>query len=230
MTVSSSPQLLHRGLFSTRTREVQPRPLVFKRVTDLAICTLLLPFFLVAMAVIAILIVLDSPGSPIFIQERIGLGGKRFRVYKFRTLVRSRNDKAERDYMKEFISGRVKIGDGALHKPIPKNDFTRVGRFLRKSSLDELPQIFNVFKGEMSLIGPRPNVPWEVEFYQLWHYERLHALPGITGMAQVMGRSSISFDQIVRFDIQYVRYQSIQLDLWIAWRTFKTVFSGRGAG
>jgi lipopolysaccharide/colanic/teichoic acid biosynthesis glycosyltransferase len=91
-------------------------------------------------------------------------------------------------------------------------------------------RLINVLKGEMSLIGPRPNVSWEVESYLNWHYERLNVLPGITGLAQVMGRSAISFDQIVRYDIMYVRQQGVSLDLWIAWRTLQTVFSGRGAG
>lgn len=173
---------------------------------------------------------LESPGSPIFVQERIGYRGKRFRIYKFRTLVRNRSDQTERAYMKEFIAGRTDPASKVVHKPIPHHHITRLGRFLRKSSLDELPQVFNVLKGEMSLIGPRPNVPWEVESYNIWHYERLHVFPGITGMAQVMGRSSLSFDQIVRFDIQYVRFQSLGLDMWIAWQTFKTVLTGRGAG
>jgi len=213
-----------------KTRELSLNPRILKRVADLTICVLLLPILLTVMALIALMIIVDSPGLPLFVQERVGMGGKRFRVYKFRTLVSNRNDKTERDYMKGFIAGGAAVGEGVLHKPIPKADITRLGKFLRKSSLDELPQIFNVFRGEMSLIGPRPNVPWEVEHYKLWHYERLHALPGITGLAQVMGRSSLSFDQIVRFDIQYVRSQSLKVDLWIVWQTFKTVFSGRGAG
>lgn len=198
---------------------------------DLAVCILALPILAIVIPVLSLLIALDSPGAPIFIQERIGQGGKRFRVFKFRTMVCNRSNEQERDYMKKYISGQIKSTNGkSLHKPIQKQDITRVGRFLRKSSLDELPQIWNVLKGEMSLIGPRPNVSWEVELYKTWHYERLKTLPGITGLAQVMGRSSISFDQIVEFDIQYVRNQNLWMDIRIIWRTFQTVLSGRGAG
>lgn len=173
---------------------------------------------------------MESPGPPIFVQERVGYKGRKFRIYKFRTLLHKRNDQMEREFMKDYIAGRTEPTANGVNKPIPGHHFTSLGNFLRKSSLDELPQVFNVLKGEMSLIGPRPNVPWEVASYETWHYERLDALPGITGMAQVMGRSSLSFDQIVRFDIQYVRSQSMVLDLWIVWQTFKTILTGRGAG
>ena len=197
---------------------------------DLIVCILLLPILLVAIPVLSLLIMLESLGPPIFVQERIGLGGKRFRVYKFRTMVCNRSNDEERSYMKKYISGQIENNEKTLHKPIQKKDITRLGSILRKSSLDELPQILNVLKGEMSLIGPRPNVNWEVEHYKNWHYERLNTLPGITGLAQVMGRSSISFDQIARYDIQYVRKQNLYLDIQIVWWTFQTVLSGRGAG
>ncbi len=120
-------------------------------------------------------------------------------------------------------------GNGKVYKPFRASQVTRVGRFLRKTSLDELPQIFNVLKGEMSLVGPRPNVPWEVEEYKPWHHERLEVLPGITGLAQVKGRSGISFDTIVKYDIEYVEEQSLTLDLEIVWWTLSTVFLGTGA-
>lgn len=206
------------------------QPRIYKRLIDIALCVLVLPFALVLMAALAVLIALDSPGSPLFVQERVGFGGKRFRVYKFRTMVVNHNDSTERSYMKEYVTGQIAGGNGVLHKPIKGSDITRLGRILRKSSLDELPQIFNVLRGEMSLIGPRPNVPWEVDAYKVWHYERLHALPGITGLAQVMGRSSISFDEIARFDIQYVRQHNMLMDIWIIWKTVATVFTGKGAG
>jgi lipopolysaccharide/colanic/teichoic acid biosynthesis glycosyltransferase len=120
-------------------------------------------------------------------------------------------------------------GDGAVYKPIQNAQITRVGRLLRRSSLDELPQIINVLKGEMSLVGPRPNVPWEVEEYKPWHYERLDVLPGITGLAQVRGRSGISFDTIVKYDIEYVEKQSLWLDLKVLWWSVSTVLMGKGA-
>ena len=208
---------------------------VLKRVLDLAVCIVLLPFFLIPTAVIMLLIALDSPGSPLFVQERIGFGGRRFKIYKFRTM-RSDVDKTRhRTFMQSFIAGQVSDETNeeeraAKFKPIRQNDLTRIGKLLRRTSLDELPQIINVIKGDMSLIGPRPNVPWEVDAYKPWHYNRLDALPGITGLAQVMGRSDISFDQIARFDIQYVKSQAIHLDLWILWQTFSAVIKGDGAG
>jgi len=205
-------------------------PRVYKRAIDLAVCILLLPILLVVIPVFSLLIVLESRGPAIFVQERIGLGGRRFRVYKFRTMLCNRSNAEERDYMKKYISGQISNNEKALHKPIQKKDITRLGWILRKSSLDELPQILNVLKGEMSLIGPRPNVDWEVEHYKNWHYERLNTLPGITGLAQVMGRSSISFDQIARFDIHYVRNQNLFMEAQIIWWTLKTVLSGKGAG
>jgi lipopolysaccharide/colanic/teichoic acid biosynthesis glycosyltransferase len=228
---------------------------IAKRVMDVTLCLLALPVALLLMAVCALLIRIDSPGPVIFIQERIGKGGRRFWMYKFRTMRHSLDDSFHRAFMKAFVSGQiggngdgkdgrfrgvliespanVKIGTNGngkqVYKPIRASQVTRVGRILRKTSLDELPQIFNVLKGEMSVIGPRPNVSWEVEAYRSWHHERLEVLPGITGLAQVRGRSAISFDSIVEYDIEYVEKQSLMLDLKILWWTFKSVFLGTAA-
>lgn len=206
-----------------------------KRIFDMAICLAMLPFLLVPAVVISLAIMLDSPGSPLFVQERIGFGGRRFKIYKFRTMRSNLDDTRHRTFMKSFVAGQMSDkADGeekeAKFKPIHKSDLTRIGKLLRKTSLDELPQIINVLKGDMSLIGPRPNVPWEVEAYKPWHHSRLDALPGITGLAQVMGRSNISFDMIARYDIQYVKNQAFHFDLWIMWQTFSTVIKGNGAG
>jgi lipopolysaccharide/colanic/teichoic acid biosynthesis glycosyltransferase len=144
------------------------------------------------------------------------------------------DDSSHRIFMQAFVIGQdifsANNPKNASYKPPIQNAVTRVGNILRKMSLDELPQIFNVLKGEMSLIGPRPNVPWEVEKYQEWHYERLRVLPGITGLAQVRGRSSITFDSIVLNDIEYIEKRSLMLDLQILWWTILTVAGGRGAG
>jgi lipopolysaccharide/colanic/teichoic acid biosynthesis glycosyltransferase len=199
---------------------------------DLGLCLLALPVLLPLMAVISILIRLDSPGPAMFVQERVGKGGRRFGMHKFRTLRRDLDDSAHRAYMQAFVSGKT-IGDeggSGLHKPIDRWQVTRVGRALRRTSLDELPQVFNVLKGEMSLVGPRPNVVWEVEAYGPWHHKRLAALPGITGLAQVKGRSCISFDDIVQYDIEYIETQSLMMDLKILWWTVAAVLSSRGAG
>jgi lipopolysaccharide/colanic/teichoic acid biosynthesis glycosyltransferase len=185
------------------------------------------------MGVIALIVALDSPGSPFFIQERVGKDGRRFRMIKFRTLRCDYDDRADRAMMEAFVAGQISDdvkNHEAIHKPLRKEIITRVGRLLRKASLDELPQLYNILKGDMSFIGPRPNVPWEVEAYEEWHRERLKVLPGITGLAQVHGRSSLSFNKIVTYDIEYVRNMSLGLDLWIMWRTVWVVLLGNGAG
>jgi lipopolysaccharide/colanic/teichoic acid biosynthesis glycosyltransferase len=204
-----------------------------KRVLDVAICLMMLPLLAVVMAAIALAIFLNT-GRPIFfVQERVGQNGRRFRMLKFRTLRVDFNDRAAREFMKAFVHGEIGRDNDSgrrMNKPIEKTQITSVGRLLRKTSLDELPQILNVLRGEMSLIGPRPNVPWEVEAYHDWHNARLQALPGITGLAQVRGRSCISFDDIVLSDIEYIEKQSLKLDLKILWWTVASVLCGRGAG
>lgn len=206
-----------------------------KRVFDLSLCFLLAPFILPVMAIISIIVVFDSPGSPLFVQERIGYNGRRFKLYKFRSMRKNFDDVQHRNFMKLYVTGNVGAGLDqdervAKYKPIQQKDVTRIGYLLRKTSLDEIPQIFNVIKGDMSLVGPRPNVPWEVEAYKPWHYDRLEALPGITGLAQVMGRSDISFDDIARYDIQYIKNKAIHFDAWIFWQTVGAVLKGYGAG
>ena len=206
-----------------------------KRAFDLSFGIISLPFLLLPMALICVIIRLDSSGPAIFVQERIGYRNRRFKMYKFRTMRNDFNTTKHRSFMQSFVAGQISAENdenerAAKFKPIQQKDITRIGRFLRKTSLDELPQIFNILKGDMSLIGPRPNVPWEVEAYKPWHYNRLHTLPGITGLAQVMGRSDISFDSIARYDIQYVKNQALHFDLWIIRQTISAVIKGDGAG
>jgi lipopolysaccharide/colanic/teichoic acid biosynthesis glycosyltransferase len=227
---------------------------IAKRVLDVTICLLAMPLILPLMAICALAIRLDSSGPALFVQERIGKGGRRFRMYKFRTMQHNLDDSFHRTFMKAFVNGEVGSngnsrngnyhrafmkafvdtppddnGNGKIYKPVQAAQVTRLGRFLRKTSLDELPQVINVLKGEMSLVGPRPNVPWEVEEYRPWHHERLEVLPGITGLAQVRGRSGISFDRIVEYDIEYFEKQSLKLDLKVLWWTVSAVFLGKGA-
>jgi lipopolysaccharide/colanic/teichoic acid biosynthesis glycosyltransferase len=228
---------------------------IAKRVMDVALCLLALPVALPLMAICALAIRIDSPGPIFFIQERIGRGGRRFRMHKFRTMQHNLDDSLNRAFMKAFVNGQIggdgaggkdgsfhclsaktsvnpllgNNGNGRIYKPIQDSQITRVGRILRKASLDELPQILNVLKGDMSLVGPRPNVPCEVDEYRSWHHERLEVLPGITGLAQVRGRSGISFDRIVKYDIEYVEKQSPALDLKILWWTLVAVLLGTGA-
>ena len=203
----------------------------FKRFFDLCLCTMALPLLVPLMAVCAIAIRLDSPGPALFIQNRIGKGGKLFRLYKFRTMQDRLNDEKNRSYMKSYVKGEVGFDANgkAVYKPAAASEITRVGRVLRKTSLDEIPQIFNVLRGEMSIIGPRPNVTWEVEAYTNWHHERLEVLPGITGLAQIRGRSGINFNSLVRYDIEYIEKQSVALDLRILFETFLVVVRAEGA-
>jgi lipopolysaccharide/colanic/teichoic acid biosynthesis glycosyltransferase len=202
-----------------------------KRILDLVICisslVLLLPF----MVFISIMIVINSPGSPIFIQERVGKHGKRFFMYKFRTMQTDYNCEEDRAFMQAYIAGKLDEDtvDAEVYKPDNKSKITNFGKILRITSLDELPQIINIIKGEMSLIGPRPNVPWEVEKYLDWHRERLQVLPGITGLAQVRGRSSLCFDDLVKYDIEYIQNLSLKMDLKIFWSTVLMVLRGVGA-
>lgn len=188
------------------------------------------------MGIIALIVVLDSPGSPFFVQDRVGKDGRIFRLYKFRTMRCDYNSKKDRLFMQAYISGQVdeiehkRKDRDAMFKPIKRQDITKVGRYLRKASLDELPQVFNILRGEMSLVGPRPNVVWEVEAYKDWHLGRLAVLPGITGLAQINGRSNITFDEIAAYDIQYINNLGLWTDMWIIWQTLKLVGTGNGAG
>jgi lipopolysaccharide/colanic/teichoic acid biosynthesis glycosyltransferase len=204
---------------------------IAKRLFDLTASLLLLPFASIVMLICAIAIALDSPGPVLFVQIRVGKGSRRFKLYKFRTLYHNCEAVSHRTFMKAFVNGKVDglASEKEVYKPISAKQLTRVGRILRKTSLDELPQLFNVIKGDMSLVGPRPNVIWEVEEYRGWHKERLEVLPGITGLAQVRGRSGITFDQIARYDITYIENQSLMMDLKILWWTVISVLAGKGA-
>ncbi len=210
-----------------RTKKASPNPnyYFFKRLLDLVFTLAVLPVVLPLMALIALLIRFDSPGPALFKQKRVGKDGRVFEIYKFRSMAHALDDSHHRAFMKAFVQGQIgEDADGTtVFKPFTDAQVTRVGRFLRKTSLDELPQLFNVLKGDMSVIGPRPNVLWEVEAYKTWHMERLAVLPGITGLAQVNGRSSISFDTIAQYDIEYARNLSLWLDAQIMWKTFTAV-------
>jgi lipopolysaccharide/colanic/teichoic acid biosynthesis glycosyltransferase len=203
---------------------------IVKRILEVIICLVSLPFLLPVFIIIFLAIRLESPGPVFFVQDRIGKGGRRFKIIKFRTMHHNIDDSHHRTFMKAYVNGKVECeGAERLFKPFSKNQVTPIGRILRKSSLDELPQLINVFKGEMSFVGPRPNVPWEVEAYKGWHVERLEVTPGITGLAQVRGRSSITFDDIVKADIEYIKKQSLWLDMKILWWTFLVALFGKGA-
>jgi len=205
-----------------------------KRVTDILGSAFALLVLSPILIVIGAVIKLTSKGPILYKQDRVGQYGARFTFLKFRSMYFKSDAKIHRDYIRQLISAKKDHqqpdGSEAVYKI--KNDprVTPVGRFLRKTSLDELPQFFNVLKGEMSLVGPRPPIPYEVEAYDVWHRRRfLEAKPGITGLWQVEGRSRTKFDEMVRLDLKYLKTWSPWLDIKILWRTPRAVLRGDGA-
>lgn len=224
------------------------RYLFFKRLFDLAFILLLIIPLTPVLIIIAILIMLDSPGSPIFKQERVGAKHengcgslcwkqRRFTMYKFRTMQAGADSTIHHEFIKAYIAGdyvrlseiQAKNKVKAKYKLVNDPRITRMGRFLRKASLDELPQVWNVLRGDMSVVGPRPPIPYEVDLYQSWHHQRLMTVQGITGLWQVEGRSSTTFEEMVALDLKYIQQQSLWFDLKILLETIPRVLSKRGA-
>jgi lipopolysaccharide/colanic/teichoic acid biosynthesis glycosyltransferase len=220
--------------------------MIAKRILDIVVSTVLIIFALPIMALVALLVRLDSYGSAIFTQTRIGLdrrrtkvfdgggmdpacerrkadmGGRPFTMYKFRSMVQE---------AEEMLPCLVNLG--ALREPVYKLEddprVTRFGRILRKTSLDELPQLFNVLKGDMSLVGPRPEAIEVVQLYQENHKTRLHAKPGLTGLQQITCRGTKSMQERLKYDLYYIKHRSLALDLGILFRTVFVVLMGTGA-
>jgi lipopolysaccharide/colanic/teichoic acid biosynthesis glycosyltransferase len=192
-----------------------------KRALDIGLCLLMLPFALVLLGACAVAIRIDTPGPILFRQQRTGRWGRRFAMFKLRTMrVGSDDVKREFAHLNVLAYPDFKIPED------PR--ITRVGAFLRRMSLDELPQIFNVLIGDMSLVGPRPT-SFGPETYRLWHTARLEAQPGITGLWQISGRADLEFDERLRLDITYLRRRGLAYDIWILIRTVGAVLGGRGA-
>jgi len=200
-----------------------------KRLFDFVFALLAIIILSPLLLLVAICVLLTSRGPVIFTQKRVGRDGRVFHFYKYRSMQVDNDESIHRDYFEKLIRGRreKECGDSFKIKNDPR--ITPIGRLLRKTSLDELPQLFNVLKGEMSLVGPRPPIDYEVEQYQDWHRQRLHALPGITGLWQVSGRSSVPFDEMVLLDIHYMEHWSLILDFKIILRTIPVVLLGIGA-
>jgi len=206
-----------------RFGSIDPVGMFYKRVLDIVVGTAGFLVFLAMYPFVAIAIKLDSPGPVLFKQKRVGKRGRIFTLYKFRTMY---VDAEERK--KELMEKNIMKGPIFKVKDDPR--VTRVGRFLRRNSLDEFPQFINVLKGDMSVVGPRPPTPDEVEKYELWHYKRLSIKPGITGLWQVSGRNEISdFSEIVELDCKYLENWSIWLDIKIILKTILVVLQRRGA-
>jgi lipopolysaccharide/colanic/teichoic acid biosynthesis glycosyltransferase len=225
--VTLYPDLTHQ---SSRKRA----PLIAKRAIDVAGSGILLLTLSPIFAAIAIAIKLTSRGPILFAQERLGQFGTRFKCLKFRTMYANNDPEIHREYVERFIAGKTgkeqSESGSAIYKIMDDPRVTPVGKLLRKLSLDELPQFWNVLRGEMSLVGPRPPVPYEFRIYDIWHRRRvLEVKPGVTGLWQVSGRSRTSFDDMVRLDLKYSQSWSLWLDLKILAATPRAVFTGDGA-
>jgi len=229
-----------------RLQKSQHLFIFLKRMLDIFVASTGLILLSPLMLLVAVLIKLDSPGPVIFKQNRIRprknyLGSaeppelETFSFLKFRTMHQNVSSELHRAYLHAFIENdhanmqKMQVPDHQIHKLTNDPRVTRLGRFLRKSSLDEIPQLWNVLKGDMSLVGPRPPIPYEVEMYKPWHRRRLQTKPGITGLWQVTARSSAEFDEMVRMDIWYIEHQSLGLDLRIILKTPLSVLSMKGA-
>lgn len=211
---------LIKKIYSVKGSPIQPK---IKRVIDviLSLTSIIVfcPFFLL----LIILIKLDSKGPAIFKQLRVGLKGKQFYMYKFRSMVEDAEEKFEQVTDLNYTNS-------IMFKAKKDPRITKIGKFIRRYSLDELPQVFNVLKGEMSLVGPRPPLPHELKNYKHWHYVRFAKTPGLTGWWQVSGRSNIKdFDKVVSLDYEYIRNWNLLFDLKIILKTIPVVISGNGA-
>jgi len=229
--------VLPRAKLGDRTSISLPLYLAVKRFFDLLIAIVFGVLLAPIMVLIAIAIKIESPGPVLHIQLRSGLNGRVFRFYKFRSMTNGHDHTQEhRKFAEAFVNGQAEAvtqdGNGhALYKPSSNGrTITRVGRWLRRTSLDELPQLFNMFKGEMSLIGPRPAMDYETALFTERHRGRLAALPGLTGWAQIHGRSTLSFEEIITLDLEYIAKRSIWMDLKILLATIPQVLSTKNAG
>jgi lipopolysaccharide/colanic/teichoic acid biosynthesis glycosyltransferase len=224
--------VLDRLLYPERGEQgpARRRAQMLKRGLDLSGSLALLVACAPVWLLIAALVRLSSPGPVLFRQERVGFLGRRFTMLKFRTMYTGVDEAVHREFVGRFIADDLPSTSAALFKLANDPRITPLGRLLRKTSLDELPQLWNVVRGEMSLVGPRPPLPYELERYAPWHHRRvLEARPGLTGLWQVRGRSRTTFDEMVRLDLRYVRTRSLGTDLRILLATPRAVISGKGA-
>jgi lipopolysaccharide/colanic/teichoic acid biosynthesis glycosyltransferase len=202
-----------------------------KRLLDLLFSLLILIPLCIIIAIVALCIRLDSKGPIFFRQKRVGRNGVEFNMLKLRSMYVNSDDALHREAIAKYMSGQ-RLADSTtndlFYKQVDDPRVTRVGRFLRKTSIDELPQFFNVLRGEMALVGPRPPLPYEVECYNLYHKMRLSGKPGLTGPWQVYGRSRVPFEAMVEMDIAYLRRQTLREDLKLIALTVPVMIEGRG--
>jgi exopolysaccharide biosynthesis polyprenyl glycosylphosphotransferase len=221
-------------LVQLSTPSLQAGQLALKRAFDLVAASVGVVLISPLLVIVGIVVMLTSPGPIFFRQERVGAGGSRFRLWKFRTMHHGASDAVHRELVTKMLRGDEHstahvTPDGAkVYKLHGDTRVTAIGRFLRRTSLDELPQLINVIRGEMSLVGPRPPLPYEVAEYEGWELERLQVRPGITGLWQVSGRSNVSYRQMCELDLEYVRQWSFWLDVTILLRTLPVVLTNAG--
>ena len=204
-----------------------------KRSVDVGVSLLVLVFGFPFFLAIALLIKITSKGPVFFRQRRVGRDGSTFILFKFRTMKLGFDDAAHREFTKSFINGR------SMHTPLDHNGdsvykltgdprVTGIGSFLRRVSLDELPQFINILKGEMTVVGPRPSLPYEYDYFKDWHKLRVKVKPGLTGLWQVSGRSTVTFDEMVKLDLYYIESWALLMDIKIMFKTLPVMLAGTG--
>jgi lipopolysaccharide/colanic/teichoic acid biosynthesis glycosyltransferase len=215
---------------AARTREDLQLQQFGKRTLDIIVSTLGIILLVPVFIILWLAIRLDSPGPAIFRQRRVGRSEKLFTCLKFRTLNHNANEEVHRQAIRRFWAGeRLSDDPNSPYKLTDDSRVTRVGYWLRRTSLDELPQLLNVLRGEMSIVGPRPAIPYELEHYQKWHHERHDVKPGITGAWQVGGRGRVKLEDMLEMDVEYVRTWSVWTDLKLIALTIPSVVRGGSA-
>ncbi len=216
---------------STRDRSIPYERL--KRAFDIVLAMTLLLLLSPLLIVVALAIKIDSRGPVLFVQRRTGRYAEPFNFFKFRSMSYGANHAdVHREYARRYASGADEaLASNGLYKPQTNGqEVTRVGHLLRMSSLDELPQLYNILRGDMSFVGPRAWADYELENYKDWHFRRLEVPPGLTGLAQISGRSALAFDEIIRLDIEYIDNRSIRQDIKIMMKTIPVVAAGNNSG
>jgi lipopolysaccharide/colanic/teichoic acid biosynthesis glycosyltransferase len=196
-----------------------------KRCVDLVASSLMLLALMPVLLVVYVAVRTTSAGGGIYRKERVGAGGRTFWIYKFRTMHDRCSEDAHRDYVSRLLAGKVRAEQG-LYKLEGDDRITRVGGWLRRTSMDELPQLVNVLRGDMSLVGPRPALPWEVEMFPPWAHQRHAVRPGLTGLWQVSGRNRLTMTEGLRLDVDYVQRAGLLYDLGIMLRTVPALLNG----
>jgi lipopolysaccharide/colanic/teichoic acid biosynthesis glycosyltransferase len=202
-----------------------------KRLLDLAVATACLALLSPVLGIVSVLIRLTTPGPALFRQIRLGKDSSPFLLYKFRTMYADSPDDVHREYVRKLLTQDEPPDGGrnGVYKLEHDQRITPIGRLIRRTSIDELPQLLNVIRGDMSLVGPRPALPWEAEMLDASHFARFSVPPGLTGLWQVSGRNTLTMKQGLELDVEYVRRRGLALDLWILLKTIPVVLSTHGA-